>query len=203
MSVSILFWPPLRGTQADWARRVAEALPDVRTLTPEDSESALDVIGEADAIFAESRISEEALGAATRVRWIHASMVAPPAGWYHDALIGHPATVTNPRGVYSDHISVHITAFVLAFARQLHRYIPRMAESRWEPDLSRRGVTYLPASTALLIGVGEIGAETARVLAGFGMTVVGIDARRSELSEGWPSCTRRRRSTSCCRTPTS
>ena len=184
MSVSILFWPPLRGTQADWARRVAEALPDVRTLTPEDSESALDVIGEADAIFAEARISEEALAAATRARWIHASMVAPPAGWYHDALIGHPATVTNPRGVYSDHISVHITAFVLAFARQLHRYIPRMAESRWEPDLSRRGVTYLPASTALLIGVGEIGAETARVLAGFGMTVVGIDARRSELSEG-------------------
>ena len=128
MSVSILFWPPLRGSQADWARRVAEALPGVRTLTPEDTESALDMIGEADAVFAESRISEEALAAATRVRWIHSSMVAPPAGWYHDALIGHPATVTNPRGAYSDHISVHITAFVLAFARQLHRYLPLMTE---------------------------------------------------------------------------
>ena len=135
-------------------------------------------------MFAESRISEEALAAATRVRWIHSSMVAPPAGWYHDALIGHPAAVTNPRGVYSDHISVHITALrtrLRAAAAPLHS---SNAESRWEPDLSRRGVTYLPASTALLIGVGEIGAETARVLAGFGVTVVGVDARRSELSEG-------------------
>ena len=184
MSVTILFWPPLRGSQRDWADRVAEALPDVRTLSPEDTESALDVIGEADAIFAESRISEEALAAATKLRWVHSSMVAPPAGWYHDALIGHPATVTNPRGVYSDHISVHITAFVLAFSRQLHRYVRSMAEARWEPDFSRSGVIYLPASTALLIGVGEIGAETARVLAGFGVKVVGIDARRTELTEG-------------------
>ncbi len=184
MSVTILFWPPLRGSQRDWADRVAEVLPDVHTLSPEDTESALDVIGEADAIFAESRISEEALAAATKLRWIHSSMVAPPAGWYHDALIGHPATVTNPRGVYSDHISVHITAFVLAFSRQLHRYVRSMAEARWEPDFSRSGVTYLPASTALLIGVGEIGAEAARVLAGFGVNVVGIDARRSELTEG-------------------
>ncbi|MYE47652.1 MAG: D-2-hydroxyacid dehydrogenase [Chloroflexi bacterium] len=184
MSVTILFWPPWRRGQEDWARRVDEALPDVRTLSPEDTESALDVIGEADAIFAESRISEEALAAATKVRWIHSAMVAPPPGWYHDALIEHPATVTNPRGVYNDHISVHIMSFVLHFARQLHRYVRSMAGARWEPDLSRGGVTYLEEATALLIGVGEIGAETARLLAAFGVNVVGVDARRTELIEG-------------------
>ena len=184
MSVTVLFWPPWRRGQDEWARRVEEALPDVRTLTPADAESALDVIGEADAIFAESRISPEALAGATKVRWIHSAMVAPPPGWYHDALIGHPATVTNPRGVYNDHISVHIMSFVLQFARQLHRYTRRMAEARWEPDLTRGGVTYLPESTALLIGAGEIGAETARLLAAFGVNVVGLDARRTELSEG-------------------
>ena len=184
MSVTILFWPPWRRGQEEWARRVDEALPDVRTLSPEDTESALDVIGEADAIFAESRISEEALAAATKVRWIHSAMVAPPPGWYHDALIEHPATVTNPRGVYNDHISVHIMSFVLHFARQLHRYVRSMAGAGWEPDLSRGGVTYLEEATALLIGVGEIGAETARLLAAFGATVVGVDARRSELIEG-------------------
>lgn len=184
MSVTILFWPPFRRGQEDWARRVDEALPDVRTLTPEDAESALDVIGEADAIFAESRIPEEALAATTKLRWIHSAMVAPPPGWYHEALIAHPATVTNPRGVYNDHISVHIMSFVLHFARQLHRYTRSMAEARWEPDFSRGGVTYLEESTALLIGVGEIGAETARLLAAFGARVVGVDARRSELIEG-------------------
>ena len=75
-------------------------------------------------------------------------------------------------------------SFVLHFARQLHRYVPRMAEARWEPDLTRGGVTYLEESTALLVGVGEIGAETARLLAAFGVNVVGVDARRTELIEG-------------------
>ena len=184
MSVTILFWPPQLRGEAEWARRVEGALPEVRTLLPEDAESALDVIGEADAIFAERRIPAEALAAATKVRWIHSAVVAPFAGWYHDALIEHPATVTNPRGVYNDHISAHIMSFVLHFARQLHRYVPRMAEAAWEPAPWGRGVTYLPESTALLIGAGEIGAETARLLAEFGVTVVGVDARRTELTEG-------------------
>ena len=44
-------------------------------------------------------------------------------------------TVTNQRGIYSDHISAHIMAFVLAFARGLHLYMPQQLEGVW--DLGR------------------------------------------------------------------
>jgi phosphoglycerate dehydrogenase-like enzyme len=37
---------------------------------------------------------------------------------------------------------------------------------------------YLPEATALIVGVGGIGGETARLCAAFGMTVVGVDPRR-------------------------
>jgi phosphoglycerate dehydrogenase-like enzyme len=75
-------------------------------------------------------------------------------------------------------------AFVLAFARGLHRYIPQQLRHEWRAAAVDEGTVYLPASTALIVGVGGIGAETARVCAPFGMRVVGVDARRTDLPEG-------------------
>jgi phosphoglycerate dehydrogenase-like enzyme len=42
----------------------------------------------------------------------------------------------------------------------------------------------LPGSTALIVGVGGIGAETARLCAAFGMRVLGTDARLTERPAG-------------------
>jgi phosphoglycerate dehydrogenase-like enzyme len=184
MSFKLVFWPPQRFGGQDWADRIESAIPGARVLVPLDEASALEEIVDADAILAEQKVPKEALAVAERLRWIHAVMVAPPAGWYHEAVIEHPAVVTNPRGIYNDHISVHITSYVLAFARQLHRYWPKMAKGEWDPAPRGKGVTYLPESTALIVGVGEIGAETARLLETFGMTVLGVDARRSMVSPG-------------------
>jgi phosphoglycerate dehydrogenase-like enzyme len=43
---------------------------------------------------------------------------------------------------------------------------------------------HLPEATALIVGVGGIGAETARLLAAFGVTVLATDARRSTAPDG-------------------
>ena len=184
MSFKIVFWPPLRYGGEDWAERIEAVLPGVQVIVPDDEDAALKEVVDANALLAERRVPEEALESAEKLRWIHAAMVAPLPGWYHEALIEHPAVVTNPRGIYNDHISVHITSFVLAFARQLHRYLPKMADGEWDPAPRGGGVTYLPEATALIVGVGEIGAETARLLATFGMTVLGVDARRRTATAG-------------------
>jgi NAD(P)-dependent dehydrogenase (short-subunit alcohol dehydrogenase family) len=55
----------------------------------------------------------------------------------------------------------------------------------------------------LLVGVGGIGAEAARLAAAFGMRVIGVDARRREAPPAWPSSTAPTRSTRCCRERTS
>ena len=89
--------------------------------------------------------------------------------------------VTNTREIYNDHISAHIMSFVLAFARGLQLYVPKQLKREWSPGY---GSVYLPEATAVIVGVGGIGGETARLCSEFGMTVVAVDPRRSEAPPG-------------------
>ena len=139
------------------------------------------------------------LAKAKKLRWLQAPQAAPPAGYYYPELIEHPLTVTNFREIFNDHISAHILAFVLAFARGLHVFIPQQLRREWKKARENGGVVHLPEATALIVGVGGIGAETARLLAAFGVTVLATDARRTAAPPGWPSCIRRRRWMICCR----
>ena len=108
-----------------------------------------------------------------RLRWLQAPEAAPPAGYYYAELIAHPAVVTNLREIYNDHIGAHIMAFVLAFARGLHHYLPLQPRREWQPAPSDTGVIHLPEATALIVGVGGIGSEAARLAEAFGMRVIG------------------------------
>jgi phosphoglycerate dehydrogenase-like enzyme len=45
-------------------------------------------------------------------------------------------------------------------------------------------VVHLPEATALIVGVGGIGSEAARLLSAFGVTVLGTDARRMTAPDG-------------------
>jgi phosphoglycerate dehydrogenase-like enzyme len=137
-----------------------------------------------DAEAAFGAIPPEVLEPAQRLRWLQAPAIAPPAGFYYPELVQHPVVVTNQREIFNDHIAAHIMAFLLAFARGLHYYIPRQLRREWSPEPLDTGVVHLPETTALIIGVGGIGAETARLCAAFGIRVIGIDARREEAPEG-------------------
>jgi phosphoglycerate dehydrogenase-like enzyme len=92
--------------------------------------------------------------------------------------------VTNFRGIFNEHIAAHIMAFVLAFARGLHQYVRHQAQHAWSPAKLDTGVVHLPESMALIVGVGGIGAETARLCSAFGMRVVGVDARLQDRPPG-------------------
>ena len=158
---------------------------------------AAGAIARADAAF--GTVSPALLRAASKLRWIQAPQAAPPAGWYYPELIAHPAVVTNFREIFNDHIGAHIMAFVLAFARGLHQYLPQQLNREWRPAPLDTGVIHLPEATALIVGVGGIGAETARLAAAFGMQVLGVDARRREAPPGVAELHQEAHSTHCCR----
>jgi phosphoglycerate dehydrogenase-like enzyme len=181
MTFKMVFLPPQRETTREWARHVGEAVPDANVMVAETDEDAKREIVDADAAF--GTISREALGLAQRLRWLQAPAIAPPAGYYYPELVRHPVVVTNFRGIFNEHIAAHVMAFVLAFARGLHYYIPRQLRQEWMPEPLDTGVVHLPESTALILGVGGIGAETARLCAAFGMRVIGVDARREDTPQ--------------------
>src|SRR5881296_2715733 len=182
-ATTLLMLPPQTKTTHQWAERLALDVPDVSVIVAEDADKATRAIAEADCAF--GTLPRAFLAAATRLRWLQAPQAAPPAGWYYPELIAHPVVVTNFREIYNDHIGAHIMAFVLAFARGLHLYLPRQLRREWRPEPGESsGVLHLPETTALIVGVGGIGAETARLAAAFGMQVIGVDARRKDAPPG-------------------
>jgi phosphoglycerate dehydrogenase-like enzyme len=174
--------PPHDPARRGWAKRVAELDIGVRVLQPETTEEAIRDIADAEAAF--GTIPPEVLRAARRLRWLQAPNAAPPAGFYYPELIAHPVAVTNFREIFNDHIGAHIMAFVLAFARGLHYYLPQQMRREYLPRPLDTGILHLPETTALILGVGGIGSEAARLCKAFGMHVIGVDGRRAERPEG-------------------
>jgi len=179
---TLVMLPPQTPTTHQWAKRLATAVPELSVIVAEDEAEAERVITNAEAAYGTP--SRAVLARAARLRWLQAPQAAPPAGWYYRELIEHPVVVTNFREIYNDHIGAHIMAFVLAFARGLHHYLPRQLRREWRRDPLDTGVIHLPEATALIVGVGGIGAEAARLAAAFGMRVIGVDARRAEAPPG-------------------
>ncbi len=180
---TLLMLPPQSDKTRAWAARVAAALPALDIIVAETDADAARVAVTAEAAF--GTIPPALLRTAGKLRWLQAPQAAPPAGYYTRELIDHPVVVTNFREIYNDHIGAHIMAFVLAFARGLHLYVPRQLRREWRPEpLETGGVLHLPDTTALIVGVGGIGAETARLCAAFGMHVMGVDARRRDAPPG-------------------
>ncbi len=182
MTTTLLMLPPQTSITREWAKRLAAAQPNVSVVVAENETEAAAAIARADAAF--GTVPPALLRAASKLRWIQAPQAAPPAGWYYPELIAHPAVVTNFREIFNDHIGAHIMAFVLAFARGLHQYVPQQMHREWRPAPLDTGVIHLPEATALIVGVGGIGAETARLAAAFGMKVLGVDSRRQGAPPG-------------------
>jgi len=182
MPFTFLMLPPQTDITRNWGKRLAAELPDVRVVVAENEAAAEQVIGQAEAAF--GVMPAPLLAKAGRLRWLQSPQAAPPAGYYHATLIAHPAVVTNMREIYNDHIGAHIMAFVLAFARDFQTYIPQQLRREWKPRRLDAGVVHLSEATALIVGVGGIGAEAARLAAAFGMRVIATDARRTTPPEG-------------------
>ncbi|MFN8635472.1 MAG: D-2-hydroxyacid dehydrogenase [Chloroflexota bacterium] len=178
----MVFLPPQRDFTRQWAEAVAQAVPDATIVVAENEEEALREIVDADAAF--GNLHRNLLDASQQLTWLAAPAIAPPAGYYYQELIDHPVQATNFRGIFNEHIAAHILAFVLALARGLHYYIPRQLKHEYRPERTDTGTVYLPESTALILGVGGIGSETAKYLSQLGVRVLGIDARREDTPEG-------------------
>jgi phosphoglycerate dehydrogenase-like enzyme len=175
--------PPQSDTTRAWGKRLAETVPDANVVIAEDEATAAREIVDAEAAF--GWLGKDLLAKAKNLRWLQAPQAAPAAGYYYPELVNHSLSVTNFREIYNDHIGAHILAFVLAFARGLHMYIPQQLRREWKKSPLEAGdVMHLPETTALIVGLGGIGAETARLLAAFGVTVLATDARRTTAPEG-------------------
>lgn len=177
----------------------AEA-PDAEWINATDASAAVAEMPGTDAFL--GKITPEMLAAADRLRWVQ-SFTASLEHYVFPQLVAHPCTLTNARGLFGDVIADQVLGYVLCFARNLHTYVRRQIEHRYEPvggesarvsfatgpgtvNAMDRGVIFLPEATMGIIGFGAIGTEIARRAAAFGMTIRAVDREPhgKELPEG-------------------
>ena len=183
MSFKLVMLPPQNDVWRGWGARLAAAVPGANVVIAEGIQQAQADIVDADGVF--GTLTPELLARATRLRWQQAPQAAPPAGFYFPELIAHSSVTTNFREIFNDHIGAHIMAFVYAFARGFQRFIPQQTRREWAKSPAEAGdVVHLPEATILIVGLGGIGSEAARLAAATGMTVIGTDARRTNAPPG-------------------
>ncbi len=134
-------------------------------------------IVDADVAFS-SRIEPHHLAAAGRLRWIH-SPAAGVGSMLFPSMVASPVVMTNSRGVSAGTIAEHVVAVTLVLFRDMRLAWRRQSEGRWAQDEfnTGRSVRTLRGSRTLVVGLGAIGSETARLLAAFGAEVTGIRRR--------------------------
>jgi len=137
------------------------------------------------------KITPDLLARADRLRWVQA-FTASLEHYVFPELVQHPCTLTNMRGLFGDVIADQVMGYVLGFARNLHTYVRRQVERRWEPvggeagrvdfaagpgtvNALDRATIFLPGATMGIVGLGAIGAEVARRARAFGMAVRAVD----------------------------
>ena len=167
--------PPQNAESQAWAERLQNELSDYTVVLPKTDEEVLRHLTDADAVY--GWVSPEQLPLAKNLLWLQSPAAGPFPGFYYPALIEHPVVVCNPRGIYNDHIAQHIMMFVLALARGLPYYMDAQRDGIWNNNARKSGYIDLTQATALIVGVGGIGHETAHICAEFGMKVIGVDAR--------------------------
>lgn len=149
-------------------------------------EEAIEKIVDCDALY--HHITPAMLKAARNLRWIQLSTVSMER-WIFPELIDHPVEISNIRGVFNDVIGDHVMSLILCLARHLHTYVAAQRDRRWikvdpyHPDRAVLDPIILNGQTLGIVGLGGIGAATAKRAKAFGMRVLATDLRPKERPE--------------------
>ena len=175
-----------------WPGRTAElgeAAPEVELVVVENSQAAALEVSDADAVL--GVLNADILAAGSRLRWVQ---LASAGVERYLALPGLAAAddlvITNAQRVFAPGGAEHALGMALVLARRFHTALDLQRERRWDARPLTGPSPYvgsgselleLRGRTMLVIGLGGIGTETARIAHGIGMRVI---ATRNTSREG-------------------
>jgi phosphoglycerate dehydrogenase-like enzyme len=151
-----------------------QMFPEHTFVRADSDDEALERIVDADVVYG-SRVTREQFAAASRLRWIH-SPAAGIGGMLFPEMVASPVIMTNSRGNSAVTIAEHVIGVTLVLFRQLPLAWQRQAERTWAQDEFHAGASIrtLREARVLIVGMGTIGGETARLFQAFGARVTGI-----------------------------
>jgi phosphoglycerate dehydrogenase-like enzyme len=171
----------VRGMAADRFAELRSAAPRASFVLADTPEDAMRELRDADALI--GSFTPEMLRAAPKLRWVQVGSAGVETVLFPE-LIQSNITLTNCKIIQGPEISDHAFALLLALTRRLNELIPLKAKKAWpqrEFQSDRRPIE-LNGRTALIIGLGGIGAQIAQRAWAFGMNVLAVDPRDMPMS---------------------
>ncbi len=135
-----------------------------KTLTTEMVQSANIIIGNP---------SVEKVKGSKNLEWLQLDS-AGVGGFIDEGVLREGAILTNMTGAYGLAISEYMLGVLLSMFKKLHYYRDNQAESKWKYEGNVKSVYN---STALIVGLGDIGGEFAKRLKALGAYTIGIRRR--------------------------
>ena len=99
-----------------------------------------------------------------------------PAG-----VLAASTVLCNATGAYNRTVSEHAVALTMMLMKKLHLYRDLQRQSRWEDLITAMS----PAgAVVLVVGLGEIGLQYAKIMKAMGAYIIGVKRRAGECPEG-------------------
>jgi phosphoglycerate dehydrogenase-like enzyme len=162
----------------DLARRIRAELPQLEIATPalDSLAQARREIEQADCLLA-WRFPADLLRAAPRLRWV----MSFGAGVDHLLQLEIPerVTITRIEDAFGPAMAEYVLAYCYAVRQDLRRVLEQQRAARWEPF----GPIVLRESTAVVVGLGNIGREVCKLLGAAGLRVLGVSRSGQPVPE--------------------
>jgi phosphoglycerate dehydrogenase-like enzyme len=181
------FTNPFWSLPEQYLRNLQEQFPQIEFRRAESPEDLAAQLPETE-IFFGFRLSKEHLQAAKNLKWIHVA-AANVFGFDTDVLEKKNILLTNSRGLHAVPIAEHVLGCMLVFSR---RFMDcwRFQEARHygQTDMLNHPppLLELRGKTVVVLGLGQIGKEVAKLCRAIGMRVVGV---KRQVSNDHPGIT--------------
>ncbi len=166
-----------------WPERLpmlTQVAPGVEIVPYDTTEEALGSIADADALIGTA--NAELLAAARNLRWVQVGSAGVERYLAIPELGSGEVLLTNGQRLASPVIGEHVMALTRALARGLNRAVTAQDAGEWRRSEigNSAPLTRLRGKTMLVVGLGGIGTEVARLASAAGMRVTAIrNSRRS------------------------
>jgi len=170
-------WHPFTLWRApQWlAARLSERYPGLRVVHLQDYSGITAELPDTD-IFVGWSLRPQQLAAAPKLKWLH-STAAGVAQLMYPELRASGIAVTNASGVHTIPIAEHVLGLLLALARRFPSAFRHQAARHWgQQDIWNEPVRprELRGATLLVVGLGAIGSEVARLARSLGIHVLAV-----------------------------
>jgi phosphoglycerate dehydrogenase-like enzyme len=161
---------------------LAASFPSVTFRPAPSLDEQLREIGDAEVFCAP--LTPELFRAATALRWVHYPGTGVDWAGSVPEFVRSDVVLTNARGPHAEPMADHLFAMLLTLTHHMRELAADQHARRWEVAKYYDRMVDLHGRTMGIYALGGIGRAVARRAAGFGLRVVGVDARADTRPEG-------------------